>query len=153
MKTLNPGKITFSFALGSSSLYAMVDRNADFQCLPVDHTIRQTSSCRTTAPLRSTTRPRSIYRARLLPNPTAIAISAERWPVAICSRRLCVERRQIVHLPVVTYEKRACARVELFSALPRQCRHGTRSDMMFVVTEYGMVNLKGKSVAESRQKR
>ena len=37
-KTLNPGKVVFTFALGSSGLYAAAYRNSDFCCNPVDYT-------------------------------------------------------------------------------------------------------------------
>jgi acyl-CoA hydrolase len=37
-KTLNPGKIVYTFALGSRDLYATLDRNPDMQCCPVDYT-------------------------------------------------------------------------------------------------------------------
>src|SRR5450631_4911281 len=37
-KVLDPGKIVFTFALGSQALYRMLDRNPDFLCHPVDYT-------------------------------------------------------------------------------------------------------------------
>jgi acyl-CoA hydrolase len=37
-KTLNPGKIVYDFALGSSALYATAHRNPDFLSYPVDYT-------------------------------------------------------------------------------------------------------------------
>ncbi len=37
-KVLDPGKIVFTFALGSNSLYQAPDRNPDFLCCPVDYT-------------------------------------------------------------------------------------------------------------------
>ena len=37
-KALHPGKLVYTFALGSSSLYAAIDRNEDLLCLPVDQT-------------------------------------------------------------------------------------------------------------------
>ena len=37
-KTLNPGKMIYTFALGSRDLYATVDRNRDMHCCPVDYT-------------------------------------------------------------------------------------------------------------------
>ena len=37
-KKLDPGKIVFTFALGSSDTYAATDRNSDFRCNPVDYT-------------------------------------------------------------------------------------------------------------------
>ena len=35
-KALHPGKVAFSFALGSRDLYRTIDRNHDFRALSVD---------------------------------------------------------------------------------------------------------------------
>ena len=37
-KRLNPGKIVYTFALGSRDLYATLDRNRDMACCPVEYT-------------------------------------------------------------------------------------------------------------------
>ena len=37
-KTLDPGKIAYTFALGSRELYATLDRNPDMHCCPVECT-------------------------------------------------------------------------------------------------------------------
>jgi len=37
-KRLNTGKLVYTFALGSRDLYAMLDRNPDMHCCPVDYT-------------------------------------------------------------------------------------------------------------------
>ena len=37
-KKLDPGKIVYTFALGSQCMYATADRNTDFTCNPVDYT-------------------------------------------------------------------------------------------------------------------
>ena len=37
-KTLDPGKVVYTFALGSQYLYDAIDRNPDMQCCPVDYT-------------------------------------------------------------------------------------------------------------------
>jgi acyl-CoA hydrolase len=37
-KTLDPGKVTYTFALGSCALYATANRNPDFYCHQVDYT-------------------------------------------------------------------------------------------------------------------
>jgi acyl-CoA hydrolase len=48
-----------------------------------------------------------------------------------------------------TYEKRGVRRSRIvFSFSPGNIVTTPRSDVMYVVTEFGMVNLKGKSVAE-----
>ena len=48
-----------------------------------------------------------------------------------------------------TYEKRGARRSRIVSTLtPGNIVTTPRTDVMYVVTEYGLVNLKGKSVAE-----
>ena len=37
-KSLNPGKVVYTFALGSHDLYATLDRNRDMLCCPVEYT-------------------------------------------------------------------------------------------------------------------
>jgi hypothetical protein len=52
-------------------------------------------------------------------------------------------------LPSSTYDKRGDRRSRIVLNLtPGNVVTTPRSDVMYVVTEYGMVNLKGKSVAE-----
>ena len=75
-KILNPGKITFSFALGSANLYETLNRNTDFQCLPVDHTNPPHIIMQNERAVAITTQLKLIYRDRRRRNPTAIAISA-----------------------------------------------------------------------------
>jgi acyl-CoA hydrolase len=82
-KTLNPGKIVYTFALGSRDLYAILDSNRDMHASPSITQIPHISSCRTTTSYRSTTRHRSICRDRPPPNRTAIATSAV--PAGNCS--------------------------------------------------------------------
>ena len=51
-----------------------------------------------------------------------------------------------------TYEKNGARRSRIVSTLtPGNIVTTPRTDVMYVVTEYGMVNLKGKSVAERAQ--
>ena len=72
-KTLNPVKIVFTFALGSRQLYDVITRNpASCAARSTTPTCR-TTSCRTTAWSRSTTRRRSTCRARRRRSPPATA--------------------------------------------------------------------------------
>ena len=150
MKTLNPGKITFSFALGSTSLYTMLDRNADFQCLPVDHT-----------------NPPDIImqndRTVAINNTTQIDLQGQAASESDGYRHISGTGGQLQFVRGAyaskggksficlssTYEKRGLRKSRVVLGLtPGNIVTVPRSDMMFVVTEYGMVNLKGKSVAD-----
>ena len=150
-KKLDPGKIVFTFALGSSD--TLRTRSTATQTSAATRwttpTLR-TSSCRTTAWSRSTTPPRSTCRARPPRNRTVIATSAA--PAANCNSCAAPMRRTAAKSFIClasTYEKRGERRSRIVLNLtPGNIVTTPRSDVMYVVTEYGMVNLKGKSVAE-----
>ena len=149
-KTLDPGKIVFSFAFGSQELYRSVDRNPDFLCCPVEYTNLPHISCRTIASWRSTIRLKWICRVRPLPNRAATATSAA--PADSCnSSEVRTHRtggKSFICLSS-TYERHGIRKSRIALELtPGNVVTTPRSDMMYVVTEFGMVNLKGKSVPE-----
>jgi acyl-CoA hydrolase len=149
-KRLNPGKLTFSFALGSSDLYETLDRNQDFQCLPVDHInpphiIMQNDN------------------AVAINNTTQIDLQGQAASESDGHRHISGTGGQLQFIRggyaskggksficlSSTYEKRGIKRSRIVLSLTSgNVVTVPRSDMMFVVTEYGMVNLKGKSVAD-----
>jgi acyl-CoA hydrolase len=149
-KTLNPGKITFSFALGSANLYETLDGNTDFQCLPVDHTnpphiIMQNE------------------RVVAINNTTQIDLQGQAASESDGHRHISGTGGQLQFVRGAyaskggksficlssTYQKRDVRKSRIVLGLtPSNIVTVPRSDMMFVVTEYGMVNLKGKSVAD-----
>ncbi len=149
-KKLNPGKITFSFALGSSALYKTLDRNSDFQCLPVDHInpphiIMQND------------------RAIAINNTTQIDLQGQAASESDGHRHISGTGGQLQFIRggyaskggksficlSSTYEKWGIKKSRIVLGLTSgNVVTVPRSDMMFVVTEYGMVNLKGKSVAD-----
>ena len=80
-KTLDSGKVVYTFALVSLALCATANRNPHLYCHQVDYTnsphiIMQND--KVVSICQSTTPPKSICRARWLQNPTAIATSAAR---------------------------------------------------------------------------
>jgi acyl-CoA hydrolase len=149
-KKLNPGKIVYSFALGSSRLYADLRRNPDFLSLPVDHT-----------------NPPHILmlndRVISINNTTQIDLQGQAASESDGHRHLSGTggQSQFVRGAYAsnggksficlssTYDKRGERRSRIVLNLtPGNIVTTHRSDVMYVVTEYGMVNLKGKSVAE-----
>ena len=149
-KKLNPGKVTFSFALGSSNLYQTLDRNSDFQCLPVDrinppHIIMQNDN------------------AVAINNTTQIDLQGQAASESDGHRHISGTGGQLQFIRggyasnggksficlSSTYEKRGVKKSRVVLGLTSgNVVTVPRSDMMYVVTEYGMVNLKGKSVAD-----
>jgi acyl-CoA hydrolase len=149
-KKLDPGKIVYSFALGSRALYDTLDRNEDMLCCEVDYTN---------------------LPANIMQNPNAISINSttqidlqgQAASESDGNRHLTGTGGQLqfvrgsyaspggksfLCLPS-TYDKRGEPRSRIvFNQTPGNIVTTPRSDTMYVVTEYGIVNLKGKSVPE-----
>ncbi len=149
-KALDPGKIVFTFALGSSSLYAATHRNSDFLCCPVDYTNSPHIIMRND-------------RVISINNTTQIDMQGQAASESDGHRHISGTGGQLQFVRgsyasnggksficlASTYEKRGQRRSRIVLNLtPGNVVTTPRSDVMYVVTEYGMVNLKGKSVAE-----
>lgn len=149
-KSLDPGKIVYSFAFGSRDLYATLERNPNFQCHPVDYT----------------NSPHIIMqndRMIAINNTTQIDLQGQAASESDGFRHIsgtggqaqfvrgayaARNGRSFICLSSA-YDKRGERRSRIVLSLtPGNIVTTTRSDMMYVVTEYGMVNLKGKSVPE-----
>ena len=149
-KVIDPGKVVFTFALGSSSLYAAANRNPDFLCAPVDYTNSPNIIMRN-------------GRAISINNTTQIDLQGQAASESDGHRHISGTGGQLQFVRgayasnggksficlASTYEKRGERRSRIVLNLTQGNVVTTpRSDVMYVVTEYGMVNLKGKSVAE-----
>ncbi len=149
-KALNPGKIVYTFALGLRDLYATLDRNPDMLCCPVDytnmpHVIMQNDN------------------AVSINNTTQVDLQGQAASESDGHRHISGTGGQLQFVRgayasnggksficlASTYDKRGERRSRIVLNLTQGNVVTTpRSDVMYVVTEYGMVNLKGKSVAE-----
>jgi acyl-CoA hydrolase len=149
-KTLHPGKITYTFALGSKRLYDAIDHNSDLQCYPVDqtnlpHIIMQND------------------RVVSINNTTQIDLQGQAASESDGNRHISGTGGQLQFVRGAyaskggksficlssTYEKRGERKSRIVLNLtPGNIVTTPRSDVMYVVTEYGIVNLKGKSVPE-----
>jgi acyl-CoA hydrolase len=149
-KTLNPGKVVFTFALGSKGMYAALDRNPDMMCCPVEYTnmpdiIMQND------------------RAISINNTTQIDLQGQAASESDGHRHISGTGGQLQFVRgsyashggksficlASTYEKKGARKSRIVLDLtPGNIVTTPRSDVMYVVTEYGMVNLKGKSVCE-----
>jgi len=149
-KTLDPGLITYTFALGSSALYAAIDRNPDFHCCPVDYTNSPQGIARN-------------ERVISINNTTQVDLQGQAASESDGHRHISGTGGQLQFVRgaygspggksficlASTYEKRGQRRSRIVLNLtPGNIVTTPRSDVMYVVTEHGMVNLKGKSVAE-----
>jgi acyl-CoA hydrolase len=149
-KTLDPGKVVYTFSLGSSVLYATAHRNRDFLCCPVDYTNMPGNIMRND-------------RVISINNTTQIDLQGQAASESDGHRHISGTGGQLQFVRgayasaggksficlASTFEKRGERRSRIVLSLtPGNIVTTPRSDIMFVVTEYGMVNLKGKSVAE-----
>lgn len=149
-KRLNPGKAVYSFALGSSPLYATIRGNPEFLCCPVDYT---------NSPLNIMRNDRVVS----INNTTQIDLQGQAASESDGHRHISGTGGQLDFVRGAyaskggksficlssTYEKHGERRSRMVVALtPGNIVTTPRSDIMYIVTEYGMVNLKSKSVAE-----
>ena len=149
-KTLDPGKVIYTFALGSQALYATTNRNPDMYCHQVDytnspHVIMQNE------------------KAVSINNTTQVDLQGQAASESDGLRHISGTGGQLQFVRGAyasnggksficlssTYEKRGERKSRIvFSLTPGNIVTTPRSDVMYLVTEFGMVNLKGKSVAE-----
>jgi acyl-CoA hydrolase len=149
-KTLDVGKVVFTFALGSPRLYDAITRNPDMLCRPVDYTnlphiIMQND------------------RMVSINNTTQIDLQGQAASESDGHRHLTGTGGQLQFvrgayaspggksfmLLSSTYERKGVRKSRIVLNLtPGNIVTTPRSDTMYVVTEYGIANLKGKSVAE-----
>lgn len=152
-KTLNPGKIAYSFALGSTKLYDAIHRNPDLIACPVDYT----------------NLPQNIMandRVVSINNTTQIDLQGQCASESDGFRHISGTGGQLQFVRGAyaskggksficlssTYAKRGEPKSRIVLNLtPGNIVTTPRTDVMYVVTEYGMVNLKGKSVPERAQ--
>jgi acyl-CoA hydrolase len=152
-KTLDPGKIVFTFALGSSALYATTERNSDLCCKQVDYTNSPHIIMRND-------------RVVAINNTTQIDLQGQAASESDGHRHISGTGGQLQFVRGAyaskggksficlssTYRKQGEPRSRIVLNLtPGNIVTTPRSDIMYVVTEYGLVNLKGKSVAERAQ--
>jgi acyl-CoA hydrolase len=149
-KAINREQIVFTFAAGSRKQYDFIHRNPRVQSHPVDYT----------------NLPHNIMqneRVVSINNTTQIDLQGQAASESAGTRHISGTGGQLQFVRgayaskggksfmclASTYEKRGERASRIVAMLtPGNIVTTPRSDVMYVVTEYGMVNLKGKSVAE-----
>jgi acyl-CoA hydrolase len=149
-KKLNPRKVVYTFALGSRKMYDIIANNPDFECHPVDYT----------------NMPHIIMqndKVVSINNTTQIDLQGQCASESDGHRHLTGTGGQLQFvrgayaskggksfmLLSSTYERKGRRKSRIVLDLtPGNIVTTPRSDTMYVVTEYGMTNLKGKSVAD-----
>jgi acyl-CoA hydrolase len=149
-KQTDPGLATFTFAGGSRRLYEFLHRNPRVLSRPVDQTNLPHNIARND-------------RVVAINNTTQIDLQGQAASESDGFRHLTGTGGQLQFVRgayassggkafmclASTYERRGQRRSRIVHTLtPGNIVTTPRTDMMYVVTEYGCVNLKGKSVAE-----
>jgi len=149
-KTIDPFQIVFTFAAGSRRQYAFIDRNPTAQSRPVDYTNLPQNIMRND-------------RVVSINNTTEIDLQGQAASESAGHRHLTGTGGQLQFVRGAyasrggksficlssTYDKGGTRKSRIVSTLaPGNVVSTPRTDVMYVVTEHGIVNLKGKSVAE-----
>jgi acyl-CoA hydrolase len=149
-KQIDRGHTVFSFALGSNKLYRMLDGNPQMRACPVDYTNLPDSISRND-------------KVVSINNTTQIDLQGQAASESCGHRHVSGTGGQLQFVRGAyaskggksflclssTYDKRGGRSSRIVTTLtPGNIVTTPRTDTMYVVTEYGMINLKGKSVAE-----
>jgi acyl-CoA hydrolase len=149
-KTINRGQVVFTFAAGSRKQYDFIHRNPRVQSFPVDYTNLPHNIMRND-------------RVVSINNTTQIDLQGQAASESAGIRHISGTGGQLQFVRGAyaskggksfmclssTYERRGRRESRIVAELtPANIVTTPRSDVMYVVTEHGIVNLKGKSVAE-----
>jgi len=149
-KAINPGKIVYSFALGSRELYAALHRNPDILCYPVDYTNSPDVIMRNpnVISINSTTQIDLQGQAASESDGHRHISGTGGQSQFVRGAYASKGGKSFICLPS-TYGKRGETRSRIvFDLTPGNIVTTHRSDTMYVATEYGLACLKGKSVPE-----
>ncbi len=149
-KQINRGQMVFTFAAGSKRLYDFLDQNPEAQSFPVDYTNLPGNIARN-------------ERVTSINNTTQIDLQGQAASESSGHRHISGTGGQLQFVRGAYASKRGKSFVCLSSTYERHGRRESRivttltpgnvvttprTDTMYVVTEYGITNLKGKSVPE-----
>jgi acyl-CoA hydrolase len=149
-KKLDKNKSTYTFALGSKDLYATLHRNPDMHCTPVDHTnlphmIMQNDNV---ISINNTTQV-DLQGQAASESDGFRHISGTGGQLQFVRGAYASQGGKSIMCLASTYDKKGEPRSRIvLNVTPGNVVTTARSDVMYVATEFGMVNLKGKTVAE-----
>jgi acyl-CoA hydrolase len=152
-KTLHPGKVVCTFGVGTQTQYATADRNPDFLCLAVDlinlpHIVMQNDDV---VAINNTTQ-MDLQGQAASESAGHRHISGTGGQSQFVRGAYASKGGKSFICMSSTYERRGVRASRIVVDLtPGNVVTATRADIMYVVTEYGIVNLKGKSVPERAQ--
>ena len=149
-KLLHTGKMAFSFGLGSQAYYDSLHRNPDMACLPVADTNLPHEIMRNQRVVAINNTTQMDLQGQAASESDGLRhISGTGGQLQFVRGAYASEGGKSFMCLSSTFEKRGERKSRIALTLtPGNMVTTPRTDMMFVVTEYGIVNLKGKSVPE-----
>jgi len=149
-KTLDPGKVVFTFGWGSQSMYDAIDGNPDMLCCGTDytnlpHVIMQNDKV---VAINNTTQ-MDLQGQAASESDGHRHISGTGGQLQYARGAYASKGGKSFMCLSSIFEKKGVRRSRIVLDLtPGNIVTTPRTDIMYVVTEFGMVNLKGKSVPE-----
>ena len=149
-KTLDPGKVVFTFGWGSQSMYDAIDGNPDMLCCGTDytnlpHVIMQNDKV---VAINNTTQ-MDLQGQAASESDGHRHISGTGGQLQYARGAYASKGGKSFMCLSSVYEKKGVRRSRIVLDLtPGNIVTTPRTDIMYVVNEFGMVNLKGKSIPE-----
>jgi len=149
-KQIDVGKIIFTFAAGSRRQYQLIDRNPIIECRPVDYTnLPQNIMLNDNVVSINNTTQMDLQGQAASESAGHRHISGTGGQLQFVRGAYASKGGKSFMCLSSTYDKAGSPRSRIVTELtPGNVVTTPRTDTMYVVTEYGMVCLKGKSVAE-----
>lgn len=145
---LNPGKFTACFLIGSKKLYAFVDNNKDINMQPVDYTNKITVA----GQVDNLMSINSAMQVDLFGQVCADRIGLHQYSGVggqvdfVRATSLSPGGKSIIAMPSAAKNNTISKIVSKFD--DGACVTTSRHDVEYIVTEYGIANLKGKTVRQ-----
>ena len=149
-KAFDQGLVTYGFCLAGRATYDLLRDNADFLCREVETTNMPQSIARNPKVIAINNTTQMDLQGQVASESDAHRhISGTGGQLQFIRGAYASEGGKSFICLASTYERRGIRKSRISLELtPGNIVTAPRSDMMYVVTEYGMANLKGKSVPE-----
>ena len=149
-KQIDQGLTVFSFAVGSQPLYRLIDRNPDFSACAVDYTNLPANIARNKRVISINNTTQMDLQGQAASESSGVRhVSGTGGQLQFVRGAYASEGGKSFICLSSTYDKAGSPQSRIVATLtPGNIVTTPRTDTMYVVTEFGMVNLKGKSVAD-----
>jgi acyl-CoA hydrolase len=149
-KQIDQGLSVFAFAVGSQQLYRLIDRNPEFSACAVDYTNLPANIARNDRVISINNTTQMDLQGQAASESSGVRhVSGTGGQLQFVRGAYASQGGKSFICLASTYDKAGAPQSRIVSTLtPGNIVTTPRTDTMYVVTEFGMVNLKGKSVAD-----